>query len=164
MTASCSQEYTLLSIGDSTPTTPAKAVIRLVSHEHVATRTVRYASLRPLASPRPEHMRSSVTCDGIEVGQFVFFSDTTSTDVLGGTVTHMDVDAQSITVHEHRQANVSVRRFTPLYTNTTNSRIEQRAKPLSHHVALLHDVPVSHVHAVGNILRHHVDQSLLDSM
>ena len=59
-----SQEYTLLSIGDSTPTTPAKAVIRLVSHEHVATRTVRYASLRPLASPRPELMRSSVTCDG----------------------------------------------------------------------------------------------------
>ena len=111
-------------------------------------------------------MRSSVTCtcDNIEVGQFVFFSSDTSTDVLGGTVTHMDVDAQSITVHEHRQANISVRRFTPLYTNTTNSRTEQRAKPLSRHVALLHDVPVPHVHAVGNIVRHHVDQPLLDSM
>ena len=111
-------------------------------------------------------MRSYVTCDNIEVGQFVFFSSDTSTDVLGGTVTqcHMDVDAQSITVHEHRQANISVLRFTPLYTNTTNSRTEQRAKPLSHHVVLLHDVPVSHVHAVGNIVRHHVDQTLLDSM
>ena len=119
-----------------------------------------------IASPRPEHMHSSVACDNIEVGQFVFFSSDTSTAVLGGTVTHMDVDAQSITVHEHRQANISVRGFTPLYTNTTNSRTEQRAKPLSHHVALvlLHDVPVSHVHAVGNIVRHHVDQTLLDSM
>ena len=57
----------------------------------------------------------------------------------------MDVDARSVTVHEHRQANIAVRRFTPLHTNTTNSRIEQRAKPLSHdhHTALLHDVPMS---------------------
>ena len=79
------QEYTLLSIGDSTPTTPAKAIVRLVSHEHVATRTVRYASLRPRASPCPEHMNSSVTCDSLEVGQFVFFASDTmsSTDVLG---------------------------------------------------------------------------------
>ena len=109
-------------------------------------------------------MHSSVTCDNLEVGQFAFFSSDTSTDVLGGTVTHMDVDAQSVTVHEHRQANIAVRRFTPLYTNTTNSRIEQRAKPLSHHTALLHDVPMSYVHAVGNIVRHHVDQTLLDSI
>ena len=63
-----SQEYTLLSIDASTPTNPAKAGIRLVSHEHVAPRTVRHASLRPLAFPRPEHMHSSVTCDSMGVG------------------------------------------------------------------------------------------------
>ena len=159
-----SQEYTLLSIDASTPTNPAKAVIRLVSHEHVATRTVRYASLRPLASPRPEHMHSSVTCDSMDVGKFVFFSSGTSTDVLGGTVTRINVDAQKITVHEHRQANIATRRFTPLYTNTTNLRIEQRVKPLSHHAPVLHDVRVSHVHAVGTVERYHIEQTLLDSL
>ena len=47
-----SQEYTLLSIGDITPTTPARAVIRLVSHEHVATRTTNRLS-PPSCLPSP---------------------------------------------------------------------------------------------------------------
>ena len=82
------------------------------------------SALGPLASPRPEHMHSDVTCDNAELGKFVFFSSDTSTDVLGGTVTRIDADAQSITVHEHRQANIAIHRFTPIYTNTTNSRID----------------------------------------
>ena len=118
--------------------------------------------------PRPPLALSTCTprlhhCDNVEVGKFVFFSSDTSTDVLGGTVRRIDVDAQGITVHGHRQANITVRWFSPLYTNTTNSRIEQRAKPLSHHTAVLHDIPVSYVHAVGNIERHHgVKECLLN--
>ena len=69
-------------------------------------------------------MHSDVTCDSMELGKFGFFSSDISTDVLGGTVTHIGVDAQSITVHEHRQATIAVRQFTPLYTSTTNSLLD----------------------------------------
>ena len=100
------QVYKLMpSIDTSTPSESAKALIRLVSHESAPTRIVRYSSLRPLASPRPEHMHSTVATGSMQVGKFVFFSSDTmsSADVLGGKIVSVDTDTECITVHEHHQ-------------------------------------------------------------
>ena len=162
------QVYKLMSIDTSTPSEPATARIRNASHEDAPTRIVRYSSLRPLASPRPEHMHSTVTTDSMQVGKFVFFSSDTSANVLGGKIVSVDVDAACITVHEHRQASIATRRFTPLYTNTAHrdNRMEAKEKPrpCHVHVHVLHDVPINRVHVVGNITGYHVHQSMLDSL
>ena len=160
----------LMSIDTSTPSEPAKAAIRSTSHEDAPTRIVRYDSLRPLASPRPEHMHSTAATDSLQVGKFAFFSSDTSADVLGGKIVSMrvDVDAACITVHEHRQASRATRQFTPLYTwsNTAHrgNRMEAKEKPQPCHVHVLHDVPIDKVHVVRNITGYHVHQSMLDSL
>jgi hypothetical protein len=162
------QVYKLMSIDTSTPSEPATARIRNASHEDAPTRIVRYSSLRPLASPRPEHMHSTVATDSMQVGKFVFFSSDTSANVLGGKIVSVDVDAACITVHEHRQASIATRRFTPLYTNTAHrdNRMEAKEKPQPCHVHVFHDVPINRVHdiVVGNITGYHVHQYMLDSL
>ena len=135
------QVYKLMPIDTSTPSEPAKALIRLASHEDAPTRIVRYASLHPLASPRPEHMHSTVATDSMQVGKFVFFSSDTSADVLGGKIVSIDADTACITVHEleHRQASIATRRFTSLYTNTAHrdNRIEAKEKPQPCHACAI---------------------------
>ena len=44
------QLYTLLSLDASTPSEPAKATIRVTTHDDAATRVVRYSALRPTAN------------------------------------------------------------------------------------------------------------------
>ena len=46
----------LLELLHSTPTEPSKVLIRSVSSDSTETKTVRYNTLRPLASPRPSRM------------------------------------------------------------------------------------------------------------
>ena len=131
-------------------------------------RPVSYVTLRCALSrpPRPEHMHSAMTRGDVEVGAFVFFSSGTSPHVLGGTVQYVDPDTGAFTVHEHRQAAKSTRRFTPLYSDTSTRahRVEPRVKPKPCHVPVMHDVVPGDVHAVGAITAYYLPQSMLDSL
>ena len=68
-------------------------------------------------------------------------------------------------IQEHRQGNTQRRRFTPLYRNTTNNRLEPKLAPLPHHVPVVHaDIHVEHVLIVGDLVNLYVPQTLLDSL
>ena len=56
------------------------------------------------------------------------------------------------------------RRFTPLYTNTQNNRIEPKEKPQSHHLPVLRDVDIRSVHVRGSISGYHVDAAMFDTL
>ena len=49
-----SAEYTLLDITKTTPTGPAKAKLRLTTHDDVTEKEVLYSELRPLTAPWPQ--------------------------------------------------------------------------------------------------------------
>ena len=128
--------HVLLRLADSPPSMPAKAVVRNVSHDGVAEKTVLYSDLRPLASPRPVHLYSSprpVAC-----GDFVFFTFDDSPHVRGGVVSEVMANG-SFGVHEYRQSPKRKRLFQPLYFNSISNSYDVKRKP-SHHSYQLHGV------------------------
>ena len=149
----------LLELISPTPTSPTKARIRAVSHEHAATMVVKCVDLRPLASPRPVHMHAGIVAS---VGQFVFFSTKDSPHVHGGVVT--SVVGSDLVVHEYRQAPSIKRRFTSLYINPTSGKYEARVKPPTSHLPVLVDVSADAVHACGSIDNYHISASLFDAL
>jgi len=144
------QKYTLLELIQSTPTEPTTAHIRSVSSDDTSTKTVRYNTLRPLASPRPSRMHSAVDVSDVSVGRFVFFSTPNSSEVKAGIV--QTIQDGKVTIVEHQQGNTLRRRFTPLYRNTTNNKLEPKLKPQPHHTPVLHaNIHVEQVLIVGGL-------------
>ena len=82
--------------------------------------------------------------------------------VLGGVVTTHDND--TVTVHEYRQAPNIQSRFTPLYTNTSNQRLEAKLKPQSCHIPVMHTVNRMKLVTSGSISNYHVDSRLFDTL
>ena len=157
------QKYTLLELLHSTPTEPTKALIRSVSSDTTETKTVRYNTLRPLASPRPSRMHSAVDVSDVSVGRFVFFSTPNSNEVKAGIV--QTIQDGKVTIVEHQQGNTLRRRFTPLYRNTTNNKLEPKLKPQPHHTPVLHaNIHVEQVLVCGDLVNLYVPQTLLDSL
>ena len=157
------QKYTLLELIQSTPTEPTTARIRSVSSDDTSTKTVRYTTLRPLASPRPSRMHSVADVSDISVGRFVFFSTPDSAEVKAGIV--QTIQDGKATVMEHQQGNTLRRKFTPLYRNTTNNKLEPKLKPQPHHTPVLHaNIHVEHVLVCGDLVNLYVPQTLLDSL
>ena len=70
-------KYELLELSPLAPSGPAKAVFRAVTHDTETTRTVLCSELRPLASPHPEHLFTTLTDSDapttLSIGTFVFF-------------------------------------------------------------------------------------------
>ena len=94
--------YVLLDIVSPTPTVctvPAKARIRFTTPEGTETKVVRYAALRPLASPRPVRMNAATDPETMTPCRFVSFTKAGSTEVKGGLV-HA-VHDNVVKVHEH---------------------------------------------------------------
>ena len=94
--------YKLLDINDASATEPVKATIRATDHDGSTTKTVRYSTLRPLATPRPELTFSTPAHTNVSPGDFVFFKADNSQDVLAGMV--VSRHDGSIVVHEYRRA------------------------------------------------------------
>ena len=92
-----------------------KALIRSVSSENTETKTVRYNTLRPLASPRPSRMHSVADISEVTDGHFVFFSTLDSPDVKAGLV--QNVQDGKCTIQEHRQGS-TLRRRSPVAAAT----------------------------------------------
>ena len=73
-----------------------------------------------------------------------------------------------VTVHEHTQGASQHRRFTPVYRNTTNNRLEPKLKPKRYYMykPVLHeDAPMGHAMVVGDISTSgYIPQSLLDNL
>lgn len=154
------QRYQLLELLASTPTEPTKAHIRAVSHEGDEELTVKFSTLRPLASPRPVHMHTART--DVQIGQFVFFSNDDTPHVHGGTVTGLS--DTTVTVHEHRQAKQVKRRFTPLYRDSATGKFEVKVKPLKQHTPVSVTLPLTGEVAVGSIDNYHISAPLLDTL
>ena len=161
--------YVLLDVKVSTPTSPAKVVIRDATHEGVRTRTVKYSDLRPLASHRPVHMHSDKAGWGtwavaFDVGDFVFFSMPDSPKVEAGIVLAVSHDG-FVSIHDHRQAPALKRRFVPLYYNSDTKTYEQRTVTYDHHTPATSRVPTTSVHVSGRISHTYmIEQRMLDSL
>jgi len=152
-----------VSINASTPTDPVTATIRQVSHDVVSNKTVKYEVLRPLASPRPTHMRTDAgSPEHHEVGKFVFFKRHGSSQVLSGVIATTNSDG--LTVHEYRQSPKMERRFYAMYLNTLDGKEESKLKPHSHHTPLMHDMQHDEVMLTGNIDKNHIPECMLDAL
>ena len=155
------EKYKLLDLVGSTPTQETKAVIRSVSHTSAETKTVRYATLRPLASPRPVLMHTTAHAT---VGDFVFYTTQESQTVNAGVVTDTSDDGKTLIVHEHRQAPKQKKRFTPLYPDTSTNKHEVKLKPKPHHEATMVTVHDDDVLVTGSIFDHMVHDSMFDAL
>ena len=152
------ETYRILEVHMSTSNEPMKARIRHVSSDDAKECIVKYSELRPLTDPRPVHMYSSanIPISDIKVEDFVFFSFEGKVGVLGGIVKNIlpDPDSNTLVIHEHGQGLTerSKRRFTPLYTNSMNNRIEAKTVPQDFHTPVLRDVNIRNVHVSGTIV------------
>lgn len=157
--------YNLLSFSDPSPTERTKVEIRKVSHDNAKLLTVKYRDLRPLTTQRPEQMRSqppAQTAVPASNGDFVFFTCSDTGSVLSGVVTASDNN--TVTVHEYRQAPKMQRRFTPLYTNTQNRRLEAKLKPQTCHVPVMHTVQRRTLELSGSISNYQIDSHMFDTL
>ena len=108
-------------------------------------------------------MHSVADVSDVSVGRFVFFSTPGSAEVKAGIV--QTIQDGKVTIVEHQQGNTLRRRFTPLYCNTTNNKLEPKLKPQPHHTPVLHaNIHVEHVLIVGDLVNLYVPQTLLDSL
>ena len=114
------QKYKLLEISDESPTDPMKATIRSTDHEGSVTKIVRYSTLRPLATPRPELTFTPPACTDVNPGDFVFFKVDNTPDILAGVVSSKTDD--KLVVHEYRRAPRITAMYKPVYLNTRNNK------------------------------------------
>jgi len=169
------ERFIVTAIDSTSAGQPLKAMIRSAAHDAVAVRKVKYSDLRPLNTQRPVHMHSRrAQAIPHAVGEFVFFFDPDDPDsVIGGLVTAVDDATRSVggdttTVHVHRQADKTPTRFTPLYLNATNRKVEPKLSPTADHTPiLLHILPsvitaqgtLSGSYRIDNHLRDHLKSS-----
>ena len=174
--------HVLLQHTRSTPTAPVRSTIRLADGPSATGFEVLYASLRPMATHRPQHMLSMDMESAPVVGDFVFYtSSQDSALVHAGKV--VEVDAARYLVHRHRQAPKRNRQFTPLYfdadakshANLDDSSVSSaplgeddsvpRTRPTPSMEAVLVTVARSDVLAFGAISdTYQIDSSLLDRL
>jgi len=162
------ETYRILEVHMSTSNEPMKALIRHVSSDAAKERVVKYSELRPLTDPRPVHMYSSanIPISDIKIEDFVFFSFEGKVGVLGGIVKNILPDSNTLVIHEYGQGLTarSKRRFTPLYTNSMNNRIEAKTVPQEFHTPVLRDVNIRNIHVSGKLTKNHVDADMFSSL
>ena len=99
----------------------------------------------------------------LAVGDFVYFSNPDQPHVQAGVV--LTASGDEFTVHEYRQAPVDKTRFTPLYTNSQNGRLEAKLKPQTVHTPVIHDITLQHAITSGKIsTSYHIDETLQHSL
>ena len=96
----------------------------------------------------------------------MFFSFEGKVGVLGGIVKNILPDSNTLVIHEHGQGLTerSKRRFTPLYTNSMNNRIEAKTVPQDFHTPVLRDVNIRNIHVSGKLTKNHVDADMFKSL
>ena len=113
-----------------------------------------------MSTHRPVNMHSQQrVVERASVGDFVFVKDAISSDVRAGTVVSVADDA--VVIHEHRQAPVQAKRFTPLYS-TASGVITQRVKVTPDFSPVHRRVERANILAVGTINNFFIDQALLE--
>ena len=162
------ETYRILEVILSTSHEAVKARIRHVSSDAAKERIVKYSDLRPLTDPRPVHMHSSanIAMSDVKPGDFVFFSREGKVGVLGGVVQNVLRDSNTIVIHEHGQGltSRSKRRFTPLFTNSMNNRIEAKTSPTEIHTPVLRDVNIRDIHVTGTISKGYVEADMFNAL
>ena len=156
------KNYKLLDISDKSPTDPVKATIRSTDHDGSITKTVRYSTLRPLATPRPELTFTPSACTDVNTGDFVFFKVDNTSDILAGLVSSKTDD--TLVVHEYRRAPRIASMYKPIYLNTRNNKYEVKEKPQQYHHPATCDITTAHVVASGTIHNYRVADALLNTM
>ena len=156
--------HVLLRHTRSTPTAPIRSAIRLANDPSATEFEVLYASLRPMATHRPQHMLSMDIQSAPVVGDFVFYtSSQDDASVQAGVV--IEVDAARCLVHRYRQAPKRDRQFTPLFFDADVKSHVPRTKPTASMEAVLVTVPLSEVVTFGAISEtYRVESALFDRL
>ena len=86
--------------------------------------------------------------------------------MLSGVVKNVLRDSNTIMVHEHGQGLTaqSKRRFTLLFTNSMNNRIEAKTSPTEIHTSVLRDVHIRDIHVTGTISKGHVEAEMFNTL
>ena len=86
--------------------------------------------------------------------------------MLGGIVKTVLRDSNTIVFREHGQGLTarSKRRFTPLFTNSMNNRIEAKTSPTDAHTPVLRDVNIRDIHVSGTISKGYVDAEMFNTL
>ena len=156
--------HVLLEHTRSTPTAPVRSVIRLADDPSATGFEVLYASLRPMATHRPQHMLSLDMPPAPVVGDFVFYTSTQDNTLIQAGVIIANEQARCL-VHQYRQAPRRERQFTPLYLDVDTNSVVPRVKPTKSMEALIVTVSLADVVAFGPIsATNYVDSALFDRL
>ena len=139
---------------------PVKATVAKLIDGTAETKlnTVNITDLLPLSTQRPANMVSPKSA--VPLDSFVFATDD-SGDVFAGTVTDIDNENNSCTIHVHQQGAKQKRRFTPLYFHADMTAHPHVKVPSNPNPKLVH-TPTASIMAVGDISSSYfIDESLL---